>query len=376
MPESAGLRRLDFPEPPGHRSDALAPSPSFTYDALPGRVVFGPGAVDRLGEEVDRLGARRVLAIAGGRAIDGLVRRLGDRWAGSFTDVQQHVPVEVAARAVTAARELETDCLVAMGGGSSTGLAKAVALEHPAPIVAVPTTYSGSEATPIYGLTGPDGKRTGRDLRVLPRAVVYDPTLTVGLPAAVTGPSGMNALAHCVEALYAPGANPVTSPLAEEGARVLHRGLPRAVADPADLAARSDALLGAWLAGAALAAAGVGIHHQLCHLLGGNYRLPHAELHAVMLPHAVRFVTPAARPQLDRLAAVLGVDDAAGGLWDLARRLGTPAGLAELGLPEAELDRAAAQAVATVVQTPRRAGVTELRALLDDAWHGRRPAPT
>jgi maleylacetate reductase len=376
MPDPAGLRRLDFPGPFGYQSGAMPPSPAFVYDALPGRVVFGVGSVEHLGEEVDRLGAGRVLAIAGKRAIDSLVERLGDRWAASFTDVQQHVPVEAAARGVAAASEAGADCLVAMGGGSATGMAKAVALELQVPIVAVPTTYAGSEVTPIYGLTGPEGKRTGRDPRVLPRTVVYDPALTTGLPAAVTGPSGMNALAHCVEALYAPGANPVTSLLAEEGARALHRGLPGAVADPSDLAARSDALLGAWLAGTALASAGIGIHHQLCHLLGGAYRLPHAELHAVVLPHAVHFVTPAARPQLARLAGSLGVDDVAGGIWDLGRRLGTPASLAELGLAEAELDRAAEQAVARVVQTPRRAGVSELRALLEAAWQGGRPPPT
>ena len=375
MPDPAGLRRLDFPGPLGYRSGAMPPFPAFVYDALPGRVVFGVGSVEHLGQEVDRLGAGRVLAIAGKRAIDGLVERLGGRWAASFTDVQQHVPVEAAARAVAAASEAGADCLVAMGGGSATGMAKAVALERQVPIVAVPTTYAGSEVTPIYGLTGPEGKRTGRDPRVLPRTVVYDPALTTGLPAQVTGPSGMNALAHCVEALYAPGANPVTSLLAEEGARALHRGLPGAVADPGDLAARSDALLGAWLAGTALAAAGIGIHHQLCHLLGGAYRLPHAELHAVVLPHAVHFVAPAARPQLARLAGSLGVDDVAGGIWDLGRRLGTPASLAELGLAEAELDRAAEQAVARVVQTPRRAGVSELRALLQAAWQGGRPPP-
>jgi maleylacetate reductase len=376
MPDPAGLRRLDFPGPFGYQSGAMPPFPSFVYEALPGRVVFGVGSVEHLGDEVDRLGARRVLAIAGKRAIDGLVERLGGRWAASFTDVQQHVPVEAAARAVAAAAAAGADCLVAMGGGSATGMAKAVALDHAAPIVAVPTTYAGSEVTPIYGLTGPEGKRTGRDPRALPRTVLYDPALTTGLPAGVTGPSGMNALAHAVEALYAPGANPVTALLAEEGARVLHRGLPRAVAEPASLAARSDALLGAFMAGSALATAGVGIHHQLCHLLGGAYRLPHAELHAVVLPHAVHFVAPAARPQLARLAAGLGVDDVAGAIWDLGRRLGTPASLAELGLPEAELDRAAAQAVARVVQTPRRAGVTELRALLEAAWQGRRPPPT
>jgi maleylacetate reductase len=376
MPDPAGLRRLDFPGPFGYQSGAMPPFPAFVYDALGGRVVFGVGSVEQLGGEVDRLGAGRVLAIAGKRAIDGLVERLGGRWAASFTDVQQHIPVEAAARAVAAASEAGADCLVAMGGGSATGMAKAVALERQVPIVAVPTTYAGSEVTPIYGLTGPEGKRTGRDPRVLPRTVVYDPALTTGLPAEVTGPSGMNALAHCVEALYAPGANPVTSLLAEEGARALHRGLPGAVADPGDLAARSDALLGAWLAGTALAAAGIGIHHQLCHLLGGAYRLPHAELHAVVLPHAVHFVTPAARPQLARLAGGLGVDDVAGGIWDLGRRLGTPASLAELGLGQTELDRVAEQAVARVVQTPRRAGVSELRALLEAAWRGGRPPPT
>jgi maleylacetate reductase len=349
------------------------PSASFTYEALPGRVVFGVGSVDRLGEEVDRLGAGRVLAVAGKRAVDGLVERLGDRCAGAFSDVRQHVPVELAARARALAGELRTDCLVALGGGSATGLAKAVALDHQVPIVCVPTTYAGSEMTPIWGLTGPQGKQTGRDLRVLPRVVVYDPALTVDLPAEVTGPSGMNALAHCVEALYAPGANPITSLLAEEGMRVLASGLPLAVAAPADLAGRSDALLGAWLAGAVLAVAGVGIHHRLCHLLGGAYGLPHAELHAVLLPHAARLMTPAVPAEMARVAAALGVADAAGGLWDLARRLGAPAGLAELGLAEAELDRVAELAAAKLGDALGPPEERELRALLDDAWRGRRP---
>jgi alcohol dehydrogenase class IV len=351
----------------------MPPIPSFVHDAVPGRVVFGVGSVGSLEGEVARLGAGRVLAIAGKRAIDTLVERLGGRWVASFTDVQQHVPVELAGRAVAAAAEARADCLVAMGGGSATGLAKAVALEHAVPIVAVPTTYAGSEMTPIYGLTGPGGKRTGRDLRVLPRTVIYDPALTTGLPAEVTGPSGLNALAHCVEALYAPGATPLTALLGQEGARLLVRALPRLVDSPTDLPARADALLGAWLGGAAMAAAGVGLHHQLCHLLGGAYRLPHADLHAVMLPYAVHFVGPAARPQLAGMAAGLGVDDLAGGIWDLGRRLGTPASLAALGLAEAELDRVAALAVAQVVQAPRRAGVSELRGLLEDAWRGRRP---
>jgi maleylacetate reductase len=373
MPDPAALACLDFAAPFGYQSKAMPPIPSFVHDAVPGRVVFGVGSVGSLEGEVDRLGAGRVLAIAGKRAIDALVERLGGRWAASFTDVQQHVPIELAGRAVAAASEAGADCLVAMGGGSATGLAKAVALEHPVPIVAVPTTYAGSEMTPIYGLTGPGGKRTGRDLRVLPRTVIYDPALTTSLPAGVTGPSGLNALAHCVEALYAPGATPLTALLGQEGASLLVRALPRLVDSPSDLPARADALLGAWLGGAAMAAAGVGLHHQLCHLLGGAYRLPHAELHAVMLPHAVHFLAPAARPQLAGLAARLGVDDLAGGIWDLGRRLGTPASLAALGLAEDELDRVAILAVAQVVQAPRRAGVSELRGLLEAAWRGRRP---
>ena len=367
----------------------------FTYDALPGRVVFGVGAAGRVGEEVDRLGASRVLLVGSKRAVEGpaeplggvpgslaeplggvpgsLAERLGGRVAGSFTDVRQHVPAATAQAARELAAELAADCLVAVGGGSATGLAKAVALEHPVPIVAVPTNYAGSEMTPIWGLTSDGRKQTGRDPRVLPAVVVYDPALTVSLPAALTGPSGMNALAHCVEALYAPGANPATSALALEGARALARGLPAAVADPEDLEGRADALLGAWLAGAALAVAGTAVHHQVCHTLGGAFGLDHAGTHTAVLPHAVRFVSVAVPGEMARVAEALGAADAASGCYDLARRLGAPAGLRELGLDQADLDRAAELCAARVAQAPRPAGRDELRALLADAWAGARP---
>jgi maleylacetate reductase len=346
----------------------------FQYETLPGRVLFGAGVAARLGEELERLGTTRALAIASKRAADQLAGRLGpERRAGVHTGVAEHVPAEAAAAAREAAARVDADCLVAMGGGSAIGLAKAVALALDLPIVAVPTSYSGSEMTPIYGLTDARGKRTGRDRRVLPRVVLYDPELTVGLPPRVTGSSGMNALAHCVEALYGPGANPVTALSALEGIRALARGLPVAVGRPEDLDGRTDALYGAHLGGAALAVAGVAIHHQLCHVLGGSFGLPHADLNAVVLPHAARFVSEAVPAELAQVARALGAEDAAAGLYDFARRLGTPASLTELGMAEGDLDRAAELAVGAVAPAPRPASLEDLRALLGDAFGGRRP---
>jgi maleylacetate reductase len=346
----------------------------FQYETVAGRVLFGGGVVARLGDELDRLGTTRALAIASKRAADELAARLGpERCAGVHTGVAEHVPVEAAAAAREAAGRAGADCLVAMGGGSAIGLAKAVALELELPIVAVPTSYSGSEMTPIYGITSRQGKRTGRDRRVLPRVVLYDPELTVGLPPRVSGSSGMNALAHCVEALYGPGANPVTALSALEGARALARGLPVVVSRPDDLDGRTDALYGAHLGGASLAVAGVAIHHQLCHVLGGSFGLPHADLNAVVLPHAARFVGEAVPAELAQVAGALGAEEAATGLYDFARRLATPSSLAELGMAEGDLDRAAELAVTAVARAPRAATVEDLRGLLSDAFVGRRP---
>jgi alcohol dehydrogenase class IV len=347
----------------------------FTYEALPGRVVFGVGALDRLAEELARLGARRVLLVASKRVADELVGQLGDRHAATFSDIVQHVPVEVAERAGRLAREVDADCLVAVGGGSAVGLAKAVALDLELPIVAVPTTYAGSELTTIYGLSQGGRKRTGRDPRVLPKVVVYDPTLTVSLPPQVTGPSGMNALAHCVEAFYGPGANPISTLLAEEGIRALAAGLPPAFERPDDLDGRTRALRGAWLAGAALAVAGTGIHHQICHVLGGAFGLDHGGMHAVLLPHTVRFVTPAVPAAMARVAAALGAADAATGCFRLARQVGAPASLAALGMAASDLDRAAELCAGHVTSRPRPARVEELRALLGAAHAGQPPEP-
>jgi alcohol dehydrogenase class IV len=351
--------------------------PPFVYDALPMRVRFGTGALAALPAELEALGGRqhqhpgepeqRPLAAR-------VAALLGQRAAGIHAEAVMHVPVAVAEAARVAAAQLGADGCVAVGGGSTIGLGKAVALTAGLPVVAVPTTYAGSEMTPIWGLTEAGVKRTGRDRKVLPRAVVYDPELTLTLPPGLSATSGMNAIAHGVEALYARDGNPITALMAEEGIRALAAGLPAIVARPADLAARTSALYGAWLCGACLGAVGMALHHKLCHTLGGSFDLPHAETHTVILPHAVAYNAPAAPAAMARVARALGVADAAAGLLALARRLGAPASLAALGLPESALDRAAELATASAYDNPRPVTREAVRRLLDDAFHGRAPA--
>jgi len=326
--------------------------------------------------ELESLGVVRVLIIATGSAkpfADQLADRLGDRVVARTHEVRQHVPEALAAEATVLARDSAADGLVSIGGGSATGLGKAVAVDTGLPLLAVPTTYAGSEATPVYGVTGAS-KRTGRDPRALPRVAVYDPELTVTMPAHVTATSGLNALAHCVEALYAPGANPVTALAAEEGARVLARALPRATWNPLELADREDALYAAYLAGAAFAVAGGALHHTLCHLLGGTWGLGHGETHAVLLPHVTAYNAVAVPEEVGRVARAMGVSVAAQGIWDLARTVDAPSSLAGLGMPESGLDEAARRGVAAVGdRNPRAPDVASLRRLLDDAFHGRPP---
>jgi maleylacetate reductase len=353
---------------------------SFVHEALPGRVVFGGGAVDRVAEEVAALGSERVLVIgsrSGKAAGQRIENALGERHAASFGEVRQHVPEDLAAAARDAARAASADGVVAVGGGSAIGLAKAVAVEIVAPVVAVPTTYSGSECTPIYGITGTH-KRTARHQRALPRVVVYDPELTVGLPPDVTAASGFNALAHAVEALYAPGTNPVVALGATEAVRVLAEALPAAVAEPGNLDARALALYGAYLAGSAFAVAGTALHHKVCHVLGGTFGLDHAAANAVVLPHVAAFNASAVPGALARVAAALGGDalaEAAGRrLRELAVTLGAPTSLAALGMPAEGLDEAADLTVASVGSAnPRPVDRDAARALLQAAYDGHLP---
>jgi maleylacetate reductase len=354
-------------------------SRSFVYSPLPGRVVFGAGGFGRLTEEFVELNVKRALVVCTPEQIalaDKVAAHLGEQCAGIFPKAVMHVPIEIAREATGHARLVGADCIVAIGGGSTIGLGKAIALESGIPILAIPTTYAGSEMTPIYGITDAGEKKTGRDPRVLPRTVIYDPLLTVSLPVSLSVTSGINAIAHCVEALYADNANPITSMMAEEGIRSLARGLPRVVEDAGNLDARSDCLYGAWLAGSVLGATSVALHHKLCHTLGGMLNLPHAETHTIVLPHATAYNAPAAPQAMARIARALGVDDAAEGLYDLARRLGAPTSLEELGVRAADLDRVADAALLSAYPNPRALEREAIRQLLEDAWQGRRPRPT
>jgi maleylacetate reductase len=288
-----------------------------------------------------------------------------------------HVPVEVADRAVELARSLGADGCVAVGGGSSIGLGKAIALRTGLPLIAVPSTYSGSEMTPVWGITENGAKRTGRDPAVLPRSVVYDPELTLELPVPLSVTSGINAVAHAVEALYAPDTSPLIALMAEEGVRALAGALPELAAGPRSLDARGRALYGAWLCGSCLGATTMGLHHKLCHVLGGTFGLPHAETHTVVLPYALAYNAPAAPEAATAVARALGAEDAGAApvaLWELAGRLGAPRSLAELGLKESDLATAAAQAVSQAYANPRPVTEDGVLALLRAAYEGTPPA--
>jgi alcohol dehydrogenase class IV len=350
---------------------------AFVYDQPASRVIFGAGSFDQVAEEVRRLGAARAIVLSTpeqrGSAEDA-ARLLGSLCAGEFAEAVMHVPVETARAALEKARQVNADCCVAIGGGSTIGLGKAIALESALPIVAVPTTFAGSEMTPIYGLTEAGVKKTGRDRRVLPKTVIYDPELTLTLPPKIAGPSGMNAIAHCVEGLYAEDGNPIISLFCAEGIRALARSLPVIVREPENLAARSDALYGAWLAGTVLGAVSIGIHHKLCHTLGGSFNLPHAEVHTVILPYAVEFNSESAPDAMRIVAEALGVKQAAAGLYDLAVAVGAPVALKDIGMPESGLERAAELATQNPYANPRPVEYAGVLELLRKAFAGWRPA--
>lgn len=349
---------------------------SFVYDILPSRVLFGPGCLDRLPAEIERLGATKALVLStpDQRATaQDIANRLGARAVGVFDRAVMHVPIEVAQAARAEAARLDADCCVAVGGGSTTGLGKAIALTSNLPILAIPTTYAGSEMTPIWGLTEAGRKTTGRDPRVLPKTVFYEPALTVTMPARLSITSAINSMAHCVEALYAKDANPIISMLAEEAIRAFARSLPGIVKNPSDLEARAQALYGAWLGGVALGAVGMALHHKLCHTLGGSFNLPHAETHTVVLPHATAYNAQAAPEAMSRTASALGAPSAARGLFDLASSLGAPVSLRAIGMKESDLDKAADIASQNPYWNPRSVTREGIRALLQDAFDGRRP---
>ncbi len=350
---------------------------AFTYTGLPSRVIFGAGSIAQLPAEVERLGATRALLLSTpeqGESVRKVAASLGKRAAGVYDKAAMHVPIEIAQDARRVAKELGADCCVTVGGGSTTGLGKAIALTSDLPILAVPTTYAGSEMTTIYGLTEGGAKKTGRDVRVLPRTVIYDPALTLSLPPALSAASGMNAIAHCVEALYAHDGNPINALMAEEGVRALGAALPAVVEEPSNLEARAVALYGAWLAGVSFASVGMALHHKLCHVLGGSFNMPHAETHAIVLPHAAHYNRDHAREAMARVARALGARDAAGGLYDLEAKLGIKLRLSDIGLKESDLERAAKIATEAPYPNPRKVEYDGVLALLREAYFGRRPS--
>lgn len=349
---------------------------AFVHTTLPGRVVFGVGTLDRLEEELDRLGIRRVMVLATRQRAadaDGMARRLGARAAGTFAGAVMHTPVEVTERALDAVTQNGTDGLLAIGGGSTIGLAKAIALRTDLPQLVVPTTYAGSEMTPILGETRDGVKTTQRSLRVLPETVIYDAALTLSLPPLLSGTSGINAIAHGAEALYAQDRSPLTSLMAEDAVRRLARALPAVLNAPANLDARGEALQGAWLAGACLGAVGMALHHKLCHLLGGAFDLPHAETHTAVLPHAIAYNAGAAPEAMHALSRALDTADPARALYDLAGRVGAERSLRALGMPQDGIDCVADLALTAPYWNPRPLERNAIRRLLAAAWAGEPP---
>jgi maleylacetate reductase len=348
----------------------------FIYAAPAARVIFGAGSLAHLPREIELLGARKALVLCTPeQASEGerVARALGAHAAGVFAKAVMHVPIETAQLARDVARKLGADCAVAIGGGSTTGLGKAIALDSGLPILAIPTTYAGSEMTPIYGITEAGLKRTGKDPRVLPRTVIYDPELTLSLPSGLTVTSGMNAIAHAAEGLYAKDGNPIMDLMAEEGIRAMAAALPALRRNPADIESRAQALYGAWLCGTVLGNVGMALHHKLCHTLGGSFNLPHAEVHSVVLPHAIAYNAPAIPEALARMRRALQRDDPQAALYDLAHANGAPVSLRELGMAQSDLDKAADIAVANPYWNPRPIEREGIRDLLHRAWEGSRP---
>ncbi|WP_245647571.1 maleylacetate reductase [Novosphingobium lentum] len=349
---------------------------AFQFENLATRVRFGSGSLLHLREEVARLGATRVIVLTTPQQIslaDRAEHLLGDVAVARFTDAAMHTPQAVTQLALERVREAGVDGIVSLGGGSTIGLGKAIALRTGLPHITVPTTYAGSEMTPILGETDAGRKVTQRQPVIQPRAVLYDVDLTLSLPIAASVTSGLNAIAHAVEALYAAEGNPITSMLAEAGIRSFAQALPRLHTDPADRDAREQALYGAWLCGTCLGQVGMALHHKLCHTLGGTFGLPHAETHSVVLPHAIAY-NAVASVAMDRIARALGTDQApALALFELGQQLGAPAALRDLGMPEAGIAQAADLAAANPYPNPRPIERDALEALLRRAWAGSPP---
>ena len=348
----------------------------FEYKALPWNIVFGLGALAGLPVEMEKLGLSRALVLSTpNQAREGqeIVELLGESAVGLFDRAVMHVPIETVEDAITEVHKHHADCSVSLGGGSTTGLGKALALKLDLPNIAIPTTYAGSEMTNIWGITEGGRKVTGRDNKVLPTLALYDPELTLTLPAELAGPSGLNAMAQAVVNIAAGELNPIVSMMALEAVKALARSLPMVIADPTNLEARAEAMYGACLAGGSLGTGTTSLHHRLCHTFGGSFNTPHAETHTILLPHCVAYNAAASATGTRKLAQAMAVENASLGIFELAKAVGAPTALRDIGVKESDLDRAAAIATESPINNPEPVTTERVRSLLDNAWHGRIP---
>lgn len=342
------------------------------------RVLFGVGSRNTVADEVRRLGCSRALILStppqSSSALD-LAAALNDMSAGVFSRAAMHTPVEVTEDALRHVQEINADCIVAIGGGSTTGLGKAIAYRMNLPQIVIPTTYAGSEATPILGQTEDGVKTTLTDRKVLPEVILYDPELVATLPVGMTVTSALNAMAHAAEALYARDKSEDSSQLAVDGLTSFVKSLPKVMLDPEDLAAREETQRGAWACGAVLGRVGMALHHKLCHTLGGSFELPHAETHAIILPHAIHYNAQAVPGLLAPVTDLLDGSSPGMALWQFAKSMGAPLALRDLGLQAQDLDRVAEIATRNPYWNPREVTANGIRALLEKAWTGEAPGP-
>ena len=350
-------------------------SRNFTYTGSPAHIVFGEGKSATVAEWIEKLGCAKALVLSTPHQkaeAEALAEKIGGLSVGVFAGAVMHTPVEVTEEAMRVIRQTGADCVVSLGGGSTTGLGKAIAYRTDLPQVVIPTTYAGSEVTPILGQTEARRKTTVRHASILPEIVIYDAALTTGLPVGMSVTSGLNAMAHAVEALYARDRNPISTLMAVEGLRAFRQSLPAIFARPQSIEVRADALYGAWLCGTVLGTVGMALHHKICHTLGGTFDTPHAETHAIMLPHTAAYNAAAVPELLAPVAEIFG-GSVGGGLWDFSKEIGAPLALKDIGLQQADLDRAAEIATENPYWNRRPIDRRSIRDLLQAAWEGRRP---
>lgn len=372
---------------------------SFNYSLHSQEIIFGAASLARLNEVVARYGwGKLVLCTSPSLRERGRVQEIhnlvGARLVAVRDDIQPHVQDKQILPSVTVAQEVQADAIIAFGGGSVLGMAKAISStlrkergdDAPVPIIAIPTTYAGSEMTPVYGVTHtnetPLRKVTVNDPKIVPRVVIYDPELTLDLSPELTASTGVNAFAHCIEALYSKTRNPLSSAAALDGIRHIYGALLHCVQDGSNPPARTEMLLGSHLAGLSLASVSMGIHHGVCHVLGGTANVPHGVANAIILPHAIRFNADVTAAELLPAARVMeisengisstGVIEAlADALFDWIRRMNIQQRLRDVGINKADLPNLAQLAFQskTVQNNPKPVrDAAEIEALLMQAW--------